>query len=424
MRCCARSSRAALGRSRCSMRRSSGSTTSAISRRPHRRSSARCPRRSRRCGSGARPQTRPPLACAPSTPRPPPPPWTAISRRPERPSTRRPARLREGPRWSERGHPTAWSRCGGRRRRWPARRSWLRPSSGWRPAWTTRPRGSPPSWMPRPRTSPRPATPSPAWRSCPRCHPRRRDRPRRRTRPAHCAQRRRRSGRRDARRKPGPSIRSQPCNAPWPPTRLAMRSSPRWPMPTHRSPVAGRSPTRRSATAQGHVSRAIDYITTRRHGVGETARTRAAEAEMRLTEARGLAASNPEGATATANRAVELADEAYRLAASEFEGWNRGGGPVAGPYRPQGADTQIIGAVVGGILGSLISGAARGGGGRGSGWGGSPWGGGGGGPSAGGFGLPGGGGGGRSRGGGFNMPSGGGGFGGGGGGGRVRGGRW
>ena len=178
------------------------------------------------------------------------------------------------------------------------------------------------------------------------------------------------------------------------------------------------------ATAQQHVSRAIDYITTRRHGVGETARTRAAEAEMRLEEARGLAAANPEGATATANRAIQLADEAYRLAAGEFEGWNRGGGPVAGPYRPQGADAEIIGAAVGGILGALISGAARGGGGRGSGWGGSPWGGAGGGSMSGGFGLPGGGGGGRSRGGGFNMPSGGGGFGGGGGGGRVRGGRW
>ena len=184
------------------------------------------------------------------------------------------------------------------------------------------------------------------------------------------------------------------------------------------------------AAAHGHVGRAIDYITTRRHGVGETARTRAAEAEMRLEEARGLVASNPEGATATANRAIQLADEAYRLAAGEFEGWSRSGGPVAGPYRPQGADAEVIGAVVGGILGAVIGGAARGGG-RGSGWGGSPWGGAGGGPMTGGFGLPGGGGGGgrssgggRSHGGGFSMPSGGGGFGGGGGGGRVRGGRW
>ena len=173
------------------------------------------------------------------------------------------------------------------------------------------------------------------------------------------------------------------------------------------------------ATAHGHVGRAIDYITTRRHGVGETARTRAAEAEMRLEEARALAAANPEAAAATANRAIQLADEAYRLAAGEFDGWNSGGGPVAGPYRPQGADAQVIGAVVGGFLGAVLGGAARGGGGRGSGWGGSPWGGTGGGRSAGGFGLPGGGGGGRSRGGGFSMPSGGGG-----GGGRVRGGRW
>jgi hypothetical protein len=177
------------------------------------------------------------------------------------------------------------------------------------------------------------------------------------------------------------------------------------------------------ATAQGHVARAIDYITTRRHGVGETARTRAAEAELRLNEARSLVASSPEGAAAAANRAIGLADEAYRLAAGEFVGWDRGGGPVAGPYKA-GAEAQVIGAVIGGILGSVLSGS--GGGPRGSGWGGTPWGGGGGGVLSGGFGLPSGGSrSGRSRGGGFNLPSGGGPrIGGGGGGGRVRGGRW
>jgi uncharacterized membrane protein YgcG len=172
------------------------------------------------------------------------------------------------------------------------------------------------------------------------------------------------------------------------------------------------------ATAQGHVSRAIDYITTRRHGVGETARTRAAEAELRLDEARSLVASDPEGAAAAANRAIGLADEAYRLAAGEFQGWDRAGGPVAGPYQG-GAEAQVIGAVIGGILGSVLTG----GGGRGSGWGGTPWGGSGGGGRSGGFGIPSGGG--RSRGGGFSLPSGGGPrIGGGGGGGRVRGGRW
>ncbi len=180
------------------------------------------------------------------------------------------------------------------------------------------------------------------------------------------------------------------------------------------------------ATAEGHVNRAIDYITTRRHGVGEAARTRAAEAEVRLEEARTLVAANPEGATATANRATQLADEAYRLAAGEFEGWKSETGPVAGPYRPGGGESEIVGAVLGGIIGAVVSGAVGAGRGHGSGWGGSPWGGSGGGSMTGGFGIPtgmprsgGGGGGGRSRGGGFSMPSGGGG-----GGGRVRGGRW
>lgn len=169
------------------------------------------------------------------------------------------------------------------------------------------------------------------------------------------------------------------------------------------------------ASAQGHVTRAVDYITTRRHGVGREARTRAAEAEARLADAQRLAAADPEGAVAAAQRATQLADEAYRLAASEFDAWNAGRGPVAGPYtRPGTANpgADVAGAIIGGIIGGMLSGGRRG-----AGWGGSSWGGpfGGGG---GGFGVPGGpfGGGGRAGGGGFG--------GGGGGGGRARGGRW
>jgi hypothetical protein len=175
-------------------------------------------------------------------------------------------------------------------------------------------------------------------------------------------------------------------------------------------------------SARGHVDRAVDYITTRRHGVGRTARTRAAEAEAQLAEAERLAASDPDASLAAAQRATQLADEAYRRAASQFDAWDAANGPVAGPYRPpSSAGADIAGAVLGGIIGGILAG-----GGRGSGWGGSPWGGpmsgGGGGRHGGGFGLPGGfGGGGRSGGGGFSLP---GGFGGGGGGGRVRGGRW
>lgn len=171
-------------------------------------------------------------------------------------------------------------------------------------------------------------------------------------------------------------------------------------------------------SARGRVDRAVDYITTRRHGVGERARVRAAEAEARLADAKRLAGSDPKAALEAANRAQQLADEAYSLAASEFDGWNDRGGPVAGPHRrdPMASpEAQIIGAVLGGILGGVLSGGGRGA--RGSGWGGSPWGGLGGGRSGGGgFGLPSG-----PRGGGWG---GGGSRGGGGGGGRARGGRW
>ncbi|HEU0243224.1 MAG TPA: TPM domain-containing protein [Candidatus Limnocylindrales bacterium] len=164
------------------------------------------------------------------------------------------------------------------------------------------------------------------------------------------------------------------------------------------------------ASAHGHVTRAADYITTRRHGVGREARTRAAEAELRLEEAQRLAPTDPDAAIAAAQRATQLADEAYRLASAEFDGWDQGGGPVAGPYtRGGGGEAEVIGAVIGGVLGGILSS-----GGRGSGWGGSPWGGSSGG--GGGFGLPGGGGG-------IGLPGPLGG-GGGGGGGRVRGGRW
>jgi uncharacterized membrane protein YgcG len=171
------------------------------------------------------------------------------------------------------------------------------------------------------------------------------------------------------------------------------------------------------ASARGHVQRATDYITTRRHGVGREARTRAAEAALRLDQAERVAATDPDAAIASSQRATQLADEAYRLAAAEFDSWDQGGGPIAGPYARTGGSTEadIVGAVLGGVIGGILSG------GRGSGWGGSTWGGPIGGSGTGGFGMPGPFGGG---GGGIGLPGPFGGGGGGGGGGRVRGGRW
>ncbi len=137
-------------------------------------------------------------------------------------------------------------------------------------------------------------------------------------------------------------------------------------------------------SARGRVTRSVDYITTRRHAVGQQARTRAAEAEAQLAEATGLVETDPERATTAASRAAQLADEAYRLASAEFEAANaHQGGPDLGT------------AILGGIVGSAVTGVGRGG------WGGSPWGG-----SGGGSRRPGptGGGGGRLRGGGFGSP--------------------
>jgi uncharacterized membrane protein YgcG len=167
-------------------------------------------------------------------------------------------------------------------------------------------------------------------------------------------------------------------------------------------------------SARGHVTRAVDYITTRRHAVGGEARTRAAEAEAQLAEAARLAEADPEQATAAAGRATQLADEAYRLASEEFnalDAGDRAARDPAGSFNQAGGGDggEIAAAIIGGIIGAAAAGGGRGG------WGGSPWGGSAGGTGPGPFG---GGGGGRLRGGGFGSP------GGGGGGGRARGGRW
>ncbi|MHB8890892.1 MAG: TPM domain-containing protein, partial [Candidatus Limnocylindrales bacterium] len=145
------------------------------------------------------------------------------------------------------------------------------------------------------------------------------------------------------------------------------------------------------SSARGHVTRAVDYITTRRHAVGREARTRAAEAEAQLDQAMRLVDTEPEGAAAAAARAAQLADEAYRLAAAEFDALDAGrGGPGGGSAG--GPDLGM--AILGGIIGAAMSGGGRGG------WGGSPWGGPSGGARPGPFG---GGGGGRVGGGGFGR---------------------
>jgi len=171
-------------------------------------------------------------------------------------------------------------------------------------------------------------------------------------------------------------------------------------------------------TARREIDRTQQFVTARLHGVGREARTRLAAAEDALQRATAERDSDPAAALADAQRADQLAGQAYDLAAGDFDQYDAGGSGG------RGGGSAVGGAILGGIIGGMLGGGLRGG--MRGGWGGSPWGGpfGGGGGILGGGGAMGGGfggwGGGHSIGGGF------GGFGGGGfgGGGHSVGGRW
>jgi uncharacterized membrane protein YgcG len=127
------------------------------------------------------------------------------------------------------------------------------------------------------------------------------------------------------------------------------------------------------AMATASVARAGAYLNTRRGGIGTSARTRLAEATSHLQRAKGLASSDLDAATAEAQRADALADEAYGLARQDFEGV-----PYVGAYAAEYTSSGPS-ATVGGAVGGALGGALRGpGGGRGrgrkGGFGGSSWG--------------------------------------------------
>nr|WSX54530.1 TPM domain-containing protein [Streptomyces sp. NBC_00974] len=138
-------------------------------------------------------------------------------------------------------------------------------------------------------------------------------------------------------------------------------------------------------TARSAIGAAADYVTTSRGAVGSQARTRLAEAQRHLEGSTSLAASDPPGALAQAQRAESLAREAQQLAEQDVEAYQHPYGSGGG--RRQGGG--MSGAVLGGIiLGDILSGGRRGGGfggGGGGGFGGG-FGGGGGGSGPGSFG--------------------------------------
>ncbi len=252
------------------------------------------------------------------------------------------------------------------------------------------------------------------------------DCPARRTRPARCAQRRLPSARRDAPPRPDRSIplaalqRAVAANQAADAIVAQVARCPRAGCPP---PPGRRCGHRHGAGPRQPGDRLHHDPPSRRRGDGADPRRRRPRCGSRRP-----AGSRPRTPRARPRPPIAPSSSPTRPTGSppaEFEGWNRGGGPVAGPYRPQrsrrrdhrrgrgrhpgrpdqrgragrrGARQRLGRQPVGRRRRRLARPAA----------------------SA----CRAGGGGGRSRGGGFSMPSGGGGFGGGGGGGRVRGGRW
>ncbi|GHD82373.1 TLP183/Psb32/MOLO-1 phosphatase superfamily protein [Salinibacterium amurskyense] len=115
------------------------------------------------------------------------------------------------------------------------------------------------------------------------------------------------------------------------------------------------------AAAQSRITTTAQFITTRRGGVGSSARTKIAEADRQLKQALALQASDPVTALTHARTADQLAASAYDIAqreVSQFSGGsNAGVGGLLGGSNSGGGDVLggIIGGLIGGSLGSRSS---------------------------------------------------------------------
>ncbi|WP_043670672.1 TPM domain-containing protein [Clavibacter michiganensis] len=148
------------------------------------------------------------------------------------------------------------------------------------------------------------------------------------------------------------------------------------------------------STAESQVATARDFISTRRGGVGEEARTRLAHAQRALDDAHEAAPRDPVRAVAAAQAATAYSAQAIEAAQRDLDQGGGYGGYGGGMMGGRGGGGDAFGgAIMGGIIGGLLSGGGGGWGG-GGGFGGGSFGGGGGGFGGGGGGDFGGGGGG------------------------------
>ncbi len=105
------------------------------------------------------------------------------------------------------------------------------------------------------------------------------------------------------------------------------------------------------STASSQISAASDFITTRRGGVGSTARTRVSEATRHLETAVGLAPSDPVQALVEATLAQSLASQALSLAQNDVDSASGIGGGMGGSF-----GGGLGGAILGGLIGGMLSG--------------------------------------------------------------------
>jgi uncharacterized membrane protein YgcG len=122
-------------------------------------------------------------------------------------------------------------------------------------------------------------------------------------------------------------------------------------------------PTLTAARAQ--ITSAMEYITTRRGGVGSTARTRVSEADRHLAQATALAASDPVAALAEAQQAASLAAGALDYARQDVASFDA---RESFSQQERSQYNGVDGADLGGILGDWLFGGGGGGGSSSGGW--------------------------------------------------------
>ncbi len=110
--------------------------------------------------------------------------------------------------------------------------------------------------------------------------------------------------------------------------------------------------------ARSAITAAEDFITTRRGGVGATARTRLAEARRHFQQAIASAQDNAEAALSEAQHADALAEEAGALAQQDVAQFSAG---QQGQVATSGGARDFGGAILGGILIDSVPGPGRGG---------------------------------------------------------------